>query len=526
MTRLESAAIVGLVALAALTAALAAVAIERSPLVWGDETYLASAAYSVSTGGDGVPTLLAPGSWNRPFPKAYGPLFFTLGSWTMRGAGIRPVSVRALSLAGALLVSASAFALVRAFGGTLLWASFAAAMLWLSPEIGSSATNGRMDTLAVGFEVLGLAVSLIAAGSPSRRRSALLTLATGAAWACAALCTPRTYPFFFAAGMLGTVTWIVRKPERRIAVVWGVALAIVAGAIACWLAAYGTTPREWIGLLTAGVTTDQFNGIVAAPRREWGISAKTALTPFIAVAAIVFVWAFGAKRWSVRARPGLEAAVWLTIVHAALYAIIFNYAFFAGIYFSQLLLAVALAVSGSGGLTPQRRAALVAVWLCVATLCLAARTLKLVEAAATWQGRDPAPLEQFVRDHVPPGSLVFGLHPVYFYAVTRSGSLYRSFATEPYPGSPTIGRRPPGARSTTEQLRPGVLAAERYLLWPIDEPLFPYEFACARPGIARFEPPASRANAITRLSWFARYAYLHTYPETVLYRLPAACHVP
>ena len=144
----ESVLIVALVALAAITAVWTVVAIERSPIVWSDETYIASAAYSVSLGDGGIPTVLPPGPWNRPFPRAYGPVFFKLAALSIDLFGIRPIGVRMVSLAGALMLAGSAFLLVRAFDGTQLWAWFAAAMVWLSPDIGSLATNGRMDTWA------------------------------------------------------------------------------------------------------------------------------------------------------------------------------------------------------------------------------------------------------------------------------------------------------------------------------------------------------------------------------------------
>jgi hypothetical protein len=53
---------------------------------------------------------------------------------------------------------------------------------------------------------------------------------------------------------------------------------------------------------------------------------------------------------------------------------------------------------------------------------------------------------------------------------------------------------------------------------------FPEDFACARAGaVARFEPARSSNTVVTRLTLFATYAYLHTYPATLMYRLPDNC---
>jgi len=522
----ESVLIVVFVALATITAALMVVAIERSPLVWSDETYIASAAYSVSLGEGGIPTVLPPGRWNRPFPRAYGPVFFRLGALSIQLFGIRPIGVRLVSLAGALILAGSAYMLVRAFGGTQLWAWFAAAIVWLSPELGSSATNGRMDTLAAGFELLGLAVSVKAVGSPRRRSRIMLTIATGIAWACAALCTPRTYPFLAAVAVIGAFIWWRRRHARQIAVVWAFALSQVATGLVCWLVLDGITQREWLSLLLTSTTTDQFNGPLSATGRVWGISGKTTLIPVAALAAFAWVWILTVRRKAARLTPLVEATVMVTVMHAALYAVVFNYTFFAGIYFSLPLLATAVATSGVVDLARPRRIGLVACWVAVGTVCLVFRTAKLVEVLETWQARDPVPLERFVSAHVPVGSLVFGSDLFYFYAVTRSGSVFRTSTAEPYPGSPTIGRRPAGVPSSNDQLRQGALASERYLLWPVDEATFefPGNFSCARVGaIARFKPPASSGNILTRLPLFATFAYLHTYPATQLYRLPGTC---
>ena len=167
----------------------------------------------------------------------------------------------------------------------------------------------------------------------------MLTLSTGVAWACAALCTPRTYPFFAAVAVGGALIWSRRRPQRPIVLVWALALATVAVALACSLVIDRITPREWLGLLLTSVTTDQFNGTLSTTGRVWGISAKTTLIPVAALVTFVWMWILTASRNAARLAPIASATVLVTVLHAVLYAIVFNYTFFAGMYFSMPLLA-------------------------------------------------------------------------------------------------------------------------------------------------------------------------------------------
>src|SRR6185436_7522323 len=117
-----------------------------------------------------------------------------------------------LSVAGALLIAGSGAALVGVLGGSRDRQAWAAALLLLSPELGRGATDGRMDTLAVG---LGLgALAIFARGACDGRRPLLHGVAAGALLAAAALTTPRTYPFV-AMFFISVVAVLPFAAERR-----------------------------------------------------------------------------------------------------------------------------------------------------------------------------------------------------------------------------------------------------------------------------------------------------------------------
>src|SRR4051812_39105250 len=136
------------------------VTLERSPVAWPDSIIYASIARSLQLGHGGVPTVLRDAPFAADHLRFYGPVFFRIAAWLFALFGLGERYVRLISVAGALLIAAGGAGLVRAFGGSRERQAWTAALLLLSPEIGRSATDGRMDTLAVGFEIAALAVCL------------------------------------------------------------------------------------------------------------------------------------------------------------------------------------------------------------------------------------------------------------------------------------------------------------------------------------------------------------------------------
>ncbi len=243
-----------------------------------------------------------------------------------------------------------------------------------------------------------------------------------------------------------------------------------------------------------------------------------ALAAVSAVAA--FVLARRRRIWQAAAWPMLLVVVW-TIVNAALYIARVNHTFLHGIYFVVPVLATALACSGAADLDRRTHMALAALGAVVLVVFSGLRFAKYLDIALTWQQRDPVPLEQFVRSHVPPGSIVYGDDQFYLYAVERSGSRFMAYVPNPFPGSPTIGRPPAEALAAIRRQFAG-----HYLIWP-DDPrmLMPAMFSCVKGHeVAEFVPPhSSSPNIMNRIGAFGRYAYLRAYPRSVLYIVPDNC---
>jgi hypothetical protein len=63
-------------------------------------------------------------------------------------------------------------------------------------------------------------------------------------------------------------------------------------------------------------------------------------------------------------------------------------------------------------------------WMVLAIVLVAFRSGKVVAWLASYQERDPQPLQDFIRSTVPGNSRVFGPEDFYFYAVEGAGSHY------------------------------------------------------------------------------------------------------
>ena len=383
--------------------------------------------------------------------------------------------------------------LVRALGGSLERQAWVGALLLLSPELGRGATDGRMDTLAVGFEILALAV--FARGFQRRSRPWLHGAAAGALLALAALTTPRTYPFvgaFFAGS--AALLWVSREPRglawRQIAAC-GVTVLLIGGA---WTIAVHGSPARWFDYMSFIGTHENIDVALLAASRDWSFTPWAVITPLAIAAALILA---SSKRHAAGADDvrAIELFGWLVAgLNLAVCLALFNFTFFFGIYLFIPMLAVALA-SASG--TPTKIASNLLAVLLVADV--AVRTGRYVRLAAVWPGTDPEQVERFVKAHVPPGSDVVGEESFYFFAVERAGSHYL-FTTR---SSADWTRWVPESDPSRAAGAPRAVGphAARFLVWPADEaryPVPPY-LACARgDAVAVFDPlpGTSRASAL------------------------------
>ena len=483
----------------------------------GDGPFYASIARSSHYGREGVPSTLesaAPTAVDHV--QFYGPVFFTTVSVCFSLFGISIATFRAIGLFGVLLIAAGGVFVCKALGGGPVRSAWTWLLLLLMPEAGTASSNGRMDSLAVGLELCGLAICLD--GLIKGRRPWLHGAGAGAFFAAAIFTTPRTFPF-----LLGLVVASLALVSRghgatrpiRIQVMFTAATMVAIGLIWTWTAADG--PLHWARLMVL-VATHENTDVALLPSATmrdlmfvwWqGVTLAVAMT-----GALVAAWLLRRQTMSSYA---VAASFALTVTWTTLVATItlFNYTFAFGVYFVLPLTAVVIAVPTPLSDMRRRSAALVALLLFA--LLATVRAGKLAHAAVTWEGRDPAPLNRLIADHVPPGSRVLGPGPDFFFPVEAAGSRYLAvpqvsladWARWVRPVAP--GRTDAGPPVTGD-----------FLIWRETDPPPPEYLACGRTNlIASYHPPPVTIRA---LAWLVDEDPYANYPATNLYAL-APCDV-
>ena len=499
--------------------------LDRVPIAWSDGVLYASIARSLTTDHPGIPTVLAAAPDAVNHVRFYGPVFFQIMALSFRVFGLSLASASLVSLLGALTIAIAGGLLVRALGGGIERQLWAIALLLLTPELGFSATNGRMDSLAVGFGMCALAVlvrGLAGAGAPLSHG-----IVSGLLLGAAALTTPRALPFAAAFAAGGGASLLLSGPgrERRLGML-GIALVTAASVVCAWTFQAHGDSLSWIRYLAAiAPAVDVDVALAPAAVRDWQIEPWRVLSMLAAVAGC---GAAAAGLWRARTgesnlSPAMAFALAVTTLNFAIVMLAFNLTFIFAIYFAIPLLAVVVALPYEQWAVNRRVLASAFVVLLAADALI--RAGKYAGAALTWDARDPARIERFVSEHVPTGSDVVGQASLYFYAVEAAGS--RMVAASPYSNAEWTLSAPhdqtpvPATAAASvnvrEQLR------RRFFLWPLDEKKYarPPELACAdQPPIAIFEPPP------THLDWlgpFAAYTGTPGYPASRLSEIEPAC---
>lgn len=496
--------------------------LDRAPIAWGDSVLYASVTRSLATAHPGAPSVLATSPTAVDYVRFYGPVFFRIEALSFRFFGFSLASARLVSLAGAVLVALAGALIVRALGGRINRQMWTSALLLFTPELGFSATNGRMDSLAVGLGMAALAVCLRGLAretSPLRHG-----LAAGLVLGAAALTTPRMLPFVFAV-IFGSAAVFLTAGLRRSSE-WFLLGAMTIGCstvIGAWTVRAHGGPIQWAHYLIAIVPAVGVDvAFSPAAVRDWQAEPWRIISSLAAVLGAV-VAATGLVRSpadnSGRGRAAILALT-VTAVNFIVVALSFNLTFIFSTYFAIPLLAVVFAL-------PREWFAISrSSWRLAGVLILALFALvrlgKCSGAALTWTARDPDLIERFVDANVPDGSDVMGKASLYFYAVEEAGS--RMLRAEPYSYADwatwapraTTAPRPPGAPSAAPLTR-------RFFLWPADDAASapPPEYECAdRRLVAVYEPP------LTNIEWLGSFASLigtPGYPRSNLYELGPSC---
>ena len=502
--------------------------IERAPMPWLDEVYLVSVSNSVAQGSDRAARLVPPPEWVDGYEKTYGPVFFHTEAAAIRLFGLSPFSGRITGWAGSVLLAFSSAWLILIVGGSSEMAAIAFALVTLTPEFSVIARNGRMDTMAIGFELAGVACLLAALGRA--QRTIPWGLLAGGCWAMAVLTTPRTLPFL--CGLLVAAPILLKDGETRASFVRAILClyAVVLAGLYLWSHHLGITIIEWFFWLWNCVKDDSYNLALPGHQRFWELRIINAATPVAVVLAGAGIAIF-ARRIHPRLAGVIALGVasrrrlrfWYLVVatsfNAVFYVVVTNYVFGMSQYFVlPMLIVMLMATSVLRRAQPRLGRPMFIFWLVVALAFGGIRALKYVEVWQTWRVRDPKLMQQFVEQWVPKGSIVFGDDQYYFYAVEGAGSVYRTFNLL-NSGLDRLKNAEPRRQTVLPQV------ANSFLLWPVGDPsvLFPPWFDCARDHVvARFEAN-TKPIGIERMAPFAFSPYLHGYPTTTLYRVPPGC---
>lgn len=523
-----------IIALGVVAVALICVTINRVPLPWVDEVILASGSHSLLYDGTGVPTYAFDRTQMIPIQLFYGPVFPTCTAISFKLLGYSMGVFRMLSLLGAIMLAVGCAVLVRSLGGSQLRAAICFTMVALSVEVGSHASAGRMDTLTVAFQILGLWL-LLKAWQKSGAATAVRAGSAGVIWALALLSTPRSFPFFLA--LTCSAVLLIRFPRalRARALLSLVGAGAVAGVLTtAWTFSVQMNPVMWLRFIAQVSSGDQWNSSPLLGG-SWvlQLSPQGLVTPVVllAILLILVVWA-SVQEWQWTFSDPLFLFVLVALVtSAALTLLLISRPLSYATYWALPLLPVAIVATPS--FTPQRGQHTVwlvyGLWVSLAMSYVGIRVIKYGELLGSWQARDPQTINSFVRTYIQPGSRVYGPWSYYYWAVEGAGSRYVS--AERWQGGKAAATVLPSevqrqlkallkgrARESYDSSVNGAASVSEFLIWPDDQTL-PAGFSCAGENVlARYKPLASGS------SWIAR---LHPggggYPATTIYQLAPGC---
>jgi hypothetical protein len=515
-----------LLVLISLTAIiLLVVTLDRVPTPTSDSDFYGSIARSEQMYGVGIPSVLRYSPTAVDHIPFYGPVFFAAAARAFTWFGPSLGSLRLVSLIGAFLIVAAAALLAHAIAATKWRWLWAATLVLLAPELRQYATLGTMATLAIGFEMLALAVFV--RGLRATDRSLWYGAGAGALLSLAALTTPRTYLFiaaFFAAGMCGPC--LSRDARQRAWRMIAVAFSTLTVGVGAWATVSHGGAAAWaryIGFILTHEDSDV--AVLASSSREWLFSAANAAVPLIAAACALAAATLLSRRVEAgsldREQAGIAAfallAGWMAFVAGL---VTLNLTFTQTTYIALPLFVVVLAMPYESFRVPPRVLAAAAV--AVLSLETGLAGIWYARVAATWDARDPEGLSSFFDRYVPDGAAVIGPPAPYFFAVERSGARYRSISPESWADwARWVPVVEPQAVADA-RLAPIAITRGRYLIWRADDDV-PAAYACAATHrIAMYEPAP---HHLAVLGWLGGRTRDTGYPKSVLYSLPPGCPI-
>jgi hypothetical protein len=497
------------------------VMLPRSPLPWWDEIFYASAALAAARGGPPVPSVMGAFPHTMRIDLLYGPMMSFFGSLEIRLFGLSATSWRLLGFEGAVGTVFSAAWVSRRLDRSPLVAAATAMLVALSQGMGARATSGRFDTVTITLELLTLACALGAMrGQESRRAASIYVALAGIFCGLAALSTPRSFPFLLGLFVaIGVEVALARKWELAIRGLTIGAVALVT--VWAWTFSQGMSPIGWLRVIAAASQGDKLN-VSPLLHGTWHFFDEPLVPLFSGLLfLLMMVVVFGATMF-LTARHTFEmerhdvvsgvrlASITVLVNYVALFLLIAHFWDYE-IFVVPLLIAVLAALTARmlrdrGPRTVQWL--VLGAWMVLAILLVTIRAGKVVAWLASYQERDPQPLQVFISSNIPTNSRVFGPEDFYFYAVERAGSHYLFYRP----------RIPSGLLSKAdhqldweEQLKESQAV---YLVWPKEDSL------PGGLGLANLHLVGSFAAQLGKepIGW-RKAGWGSGYPATNLYRI-------
>jgi hypothetical protein len=469
----QPARIFWLIALAALVLML--LFLPRSPLPWFDEIIFASTSLSIVRGGPPVPTVLAAFPHTIRADLFYGPLICFLGSLDLRLFGLSPASWRLLGFLGAVGAVFSAAWVSRCLDRSQTAMAAAAMFVALSQGMGARATSGRPDTITITLELLSLACTLRAMRLQEPQRSEFVYAAlAGTFCGLAALSTPRAFPFILGLSVAICLELALARSWKlvvRASIIGICTLVPVWG----WTLSQGMNPVAWLRFIAAASRGDKIN-VSPILHGSWHLFDGP-LVPLLSglLFVLVMLLVFGEL---LRSGPvGTEEHDVVSSVRLASIAVLINYVasfltisrFWDYEIFVVPLVVPVLAASTAKILRLSGRRAIqkliIGSWLMLAIVLVAIRSGKVIAWLASYNERDPRPLQDFISSNLPDDARVFGPEDFYFYAVEKAGSHY--LFVRPRMSTGLISKLDHDL-NWQQQLEQGQPV---YLIWPKDDSL-------------------------------------------------------
>src|SRR5581483_6713274 len=154
-----------------------------------------------------------------------------------------------------------------------------------TPDLTAIATNGRVDSLAIGLQLLGLAAVAQAVRGETSRSAAVFGVVAGSAWGAAMLTSPRVFPSLGAIALVSPGLLLLTADDRRRAFVAGAAaVALTAVVYFSWTFSSGWGLSGHVVYLRNAARGDWFNSPVAGESRQWGLYLRPLVTFAVAAA--------------------------------------------------------------------------------------------------------------------------------------------------------------------------------------------------------------------------------------------------